>query len=230
MKRYSLGFLILFLAIGGWYVYKEVLPYRFGLQDHISLIDESGKYNIADEVGEFHGKEVVSVPITGVSDESMVLGSQDEGVEKRIEVDLTHQKLYAVENGVKVAEFDVSSGKFGRTPTGSFRIWYKTRSTKMSGGSRALGTYYYLPNVPYTMFFANAEVPRSEGYGIHGAYWHSSFGIPMSHGCINMRIRDVEKLYYWANPDDGGKRSVSANASNAGTEVVIYGKSTDVTE
>jgi lipoprotein-anchoring transpeptidase ErfK/SrfK len=41
------------------------------------------------------------------------------------------------------------------------------------------GPGYYLPDVPYTMYFY-------EGYGIHGTYWHNNFGTPMSHGCVNM--------------------------------------------
>ena len=27
----------------------------------------------------------------------------------------------------------------------------------------------------------------------------------MSHGCVNMRIVDAEKLYHWANPSTGDK-------------------------
>jgi lipoprotein-anchoring transpeptidase ErfK/SrfK len=38
-----------------------------------------------------------------------------------------------------------------------------------------------------------------DGYGLHGTYWHSNFGTPMSHGCINLTIPDAEWLYYWAD-------------------------------
>lgn len=93
----------------------------------------------------------------------------------------------------------------------------------MSGGSTALGTYYYLPNVPYTMFFANDEIPNWRGFGIHGTYWHDNFGHPMSHGCINMRTEEAALLYYWAQPDLEGKPSVWASEENPGTEIVIFG-------
>jgi lipoprotein-anchoring transpeptidase ErfK/SrfK len=143
---------------------------------------------------------------------------------KHIEVDLTNQRLYAYEGVNKVFEFLISSGKWARTPTGKFTIWVKLRATKMEGGKKELGTYYYLPNVPYVMFFANSDIPKWRGFGIHGTYWHSNFGHPMSHGCINMKTEEAEKLYYWTNPDLNGKSSVSSSPENPGTEVFIYGQ------
>ncbi|MEK9143370.1 MAG: L,D-transpeptidase family protein, partial [Patescibacteria group bacterium] len=65
-----------------------------------------------------------------------VLG--DTSSEKRIEVDLTNQKVYAYEGERKVYEFIVSTGKWAHTPTGEFRIWAKVRSQKMSGGDKSL--------------------------------------------------------------------------------------------
>lgn len=142
---------------------------------------------------------------------------------KRIEIDLTSQRLYAYEGDRQILNFIVSTGKFNRTPTGRFRIWIKLKYTKMSGGSKALGTYYYLPNVPYVMYFYNDEYPQSQGYGIHGTYWHNNFGHPMSHGCINLRTSDAEKLYYWAQPNLNNQSSIRVTEDNPGTEVVIYG-------
>lgn len=137
--------------------------------------------------------------------------------EKWIEIDLTNQILRAHEADRVVSEFPISTGKWGRTPTGDFRIWIKLRYTKMSGGSQALGTYYYLPNVPYTMYFYQA-------FGIHGTYWHNNFGHPMSHGCINMRTPDAEKLFYWADPQIADNQwSVRPTKDNPGTRVVIHG-------
>ena len=144
--------------------------------------------------------------------------------QKRIEVDLTNQRLYAYEGTNRVMDFLISSGKWGRTPTGVFNIWIKLRSTKMEGGSKELGTYYYLPNVPYVMYFFNDEIPKWRGYGIHGTYWHNNFGHPMSHGCINMKTEEVEQLYFWALPDLQGKSSINASDDNPGTPVIIYGE------
>lgn len=148
----------------------------------------------------------------------------DTNLNKRIEIDLTNQRLYAYEGDQKVYDFLISSGKWGRTPVGNFRIWAKLRYTLMKGGSKALNTYYYLPNVPYVMFFYNEETPKLRGYGIHGTYWHSNFGTPMSHGCINMRTEEAALIYEWVKPDPNGKNIIFAGEENPGTEVIIYGK------
>ena len=112
--------------------------------------------------------------------------------EKWIEVDLSDQKLYMKEGNASVASFLISSGKWAPTPTGEWRIWIKLRYTRMHGGSKALGTYYDLPNVPYVMYY-------DRGYGIHGAYWHNNFGKPQSHGCINMKPGEAGIVFNWAS-------------------------------
>lgn len=109
-----------------------------------------------------------------------------------IEINLSQQRLYAWEDSNLIYNYLVSTGKWAPTPTGNFRIWIKLAKTKMSGGSKALGTYYYLPNVPCTMYFY-------KGYGIHGTYWHNNFGHPMSHGCVNMRTSEACVLFNWAS-------------------------------
>lgn len=103
--------------------------------------------------------------------------------ERWIDVDLSEQRLYAYEGDTLIRSFVVSTGTW-RTPTvtGKFKIWIKLRSSSMSGPG------YYLPDVPYVMYFY-------KGYGIHGTYWHNNFGTPMSRGCVNMTIADAEWVY-----------------------------------
>lgn len=120
-----------------------------------------------------------------------ILGSTTSSQDKWIEVDLSDQRLNMKEGDNTVGSFLVSSGKWAPTPTGEWRIWTKLRTTRMEGGSKALNTYYNLPNVPYTMYYY-------QGYGIHGAYWHNNFGHPMSHGCINMRPEEAGIVFNWA--------------------------------
>jgi len=104
-----------------------------------------------------------------------------------IDVDLTHQSVYAYEGDVIVNSFIVSTGTWATpTVTGQYNIYVKYRSAKMSGPG------YYLPNVPYIMYFYG-------GYGLHGTYWHNNFGTPMSHGCVNLRTEDAEWLFNWAS-------------------------------
>jgi lipoprotein-anchoring transpeptidase ErfK/SrfK len=147
-----------------------------------------------------------------------VLGDQA-GDYKRIYVDLTNQRLYAFEGNNLFMNVPVSTGKWNYTPTGEFRIWIWLRYTRMTGGAGA--GYYDLPNVPYTMYFYSSSIPKSSGYSLHGAYWHNNFGHPMSHGCVNMRIPDAEKLFYWTNSNVGSL--IYSTADNPGTFIKVYG-------
>ena len=106
--------------------------------------------------------------------------------EKWIEVDLSKQRLCAHEGQGAVFCAPVSTGT-SRYPTvrGRFKIYAKYSSTRMRGPG------YDLPNVPWTMYFHGS-------YAIHGTYWHSNFGQPMSHGCINMKTSQARRLYQWA--------------------------------
>ena len=123
-------------------------------------------------------------PIPWPTDTSISYSSG--GGEHWIDVDLSDQMLYAYEGNTIVASFLVSTGVPAfPTVTGQYHIYIKLVSTLMVGDN------YYLPDVPYTMYFY-------KGYGIHGTYWHNNFGHPMSHGCVNMYTPDAEWLFYWA--------------------------------
>lgn len=150
-----------------------------------------------------------------------VLGVTTATGEKHIFVDLTKQTLYAYQGTTLFMQTLISSGKWHPTPTGDYKIWIKLRATRMTGGSG--DDFYDLPNVPYTMFFYNDEVPASAGFSLHGAYWHNNFGHPMSHGCVNMRITDAEKLYNWVDPPTNGYTTY-ADDTHPGTPVTIYGQ------
>lgn len=135
--------------------------------------------------------------------------------EKWIEVSLKEQRLRAWEGNKIVMEFPISSGLWSPTPTGTYYIWYKTRNQRMSGGSKELGTYYNLPNVPNNMFFY-------KGYAIHGAYWHNNFGQRMSHGCVNAPLAQVAQLFEWAGPVVPANQGYAkATPENPGTKVFI---------
>jgi lipoprotein-anchoring transpeptidase ErfK/SrfK len=103
------------------------------------------------------------------------------------DVDLSDQRMYAYEGDTLVKTFVVSTGTW-QTPTvtGKFKVWIKLKSAPMSGPG------YYLPDVPYIMYFHG-------DYGIHGTYWHNNFGVPMSHGCVNLSIPDAEWAYNFAS-------------------------------
>jgi lipoprotein-anchoring transpeptidase ErfK/SrfK len=104
-----------------------------------------------------------------------------------IDIDLTNQLLLAYEGDTLVRTIVVSTGlPYTPTPVGQFQIYVKYLYDTMSGPG------YYLPDVPYTMYFYR-------GYGIHGTYWHNNFGTPMSHGCVNLPTPQAEWLFNWAS-------------------------------
>lgn len=107
--------------------------------------------------------------------------------ERWIEVDLSDQLVLAREGEVAVSTFLASTGTW-QYPTvqGEFQVYVKYPAADMAGPG------YYLPAVPYVMYFY-------EGYGLHGTYWHSNFGTPMSHGCVNLRTEDAGWLFEWAS-------------------------------
>ena len=53
---------------------------------------------------------------------------------------------------------------------------------------------YHLPGVPWVSFFTGS------GVALHGTYWHNDYGIPHSHGCINMTPQAAKWLYRWTLP------------------------------
>ncbi len=131
--------------------------------------------------------------------------------EKWIEVNLTAQQVTAWEGDQPVFTFAASTG-LPNTPTvtGEFHVYWKLESTLMTGPG------YYLPEVPYTMYFYG-------GYGLHGTYWHNNFGQPMSHGCVNLETGNAKKLFEWADPPmPPGQTQVVAGANNPGTLVVVH--------
>ncbi len=226
-KTFFLSVAALFALTFGIFMTPGMQAQTSDAQDTIDPLALTGEYDLQDRTGVFHDQAAIA-PEESVSlaqartINADVLGDSDG--EKHIEVDLTNQRVYAFEGDAKVFDFLVSTGKWGRTPTGEFRIWGKFRATKMSGGSKERHTYYYLPNVPYVMFFSNDEIAASRGYSFHGTYWHDNFGTPMSHGCINMKTEEAGMLYSWAGPDVGDKKTIRSTEDNPGTRVVIHGE------
>jgi lipoprotein-anchoring transpeptidase ErfK/SrfK len=84
------------------------------------------------------------------------------------------------------------------TRPGLFPIYQKKELENMSGAFEAdRSDYYYLENVPWTMYFDKSRA-------LHGAYWARSvyFGYQRSHGCVNLSVGDSHWLYNWAREGD----------------------------
>jgi hypothetical protein len=110
---------------------------------------------------------------------------------KRAVVDLSDQHLHYFIGNVRINTIPVSSGqRITPTPTGEFNIERKVPSINY------FGTGYSYPNTKWNLQF-------KPHYYLHGAYWHNQFGKkPMSHGCVNIAYKDVEKLYAFLDVGD----------------------------
>jgi hypothetical protein len=119
--------------------------------------------------------------------------------ERWLDINVTKQTLVAYEGTKPVFATLVSSGEAGlddhtkstATKRGIFRVHTKHISTTMA--SEEVGEEFELRDVPYVQYF-------EEGYALHGAYWHDRFGIPKSHGCINLAPEDARRLFYFTEP------------------------------
>lgn len=96
-------------------------------------------------------------------------------------------------SGAVFAYEDGSSEDF-RTPQGAFVVLLKQPSRHMQGGVEGEDDYFDLPGVPWNTFFTYS------GIAIHGTYWHNDYGIPRSHGCVNVSPEAAFWIYRWTSP------------------------------
>lgn len=108
-----------------------------------------------------------------------------------VSVDLYEQVLIAYDGETPVFATLISSGlPQYSTREGIFNVYVRYPRTIMSGLA-GRPEFYYLEEVPWTMYF-DGDI------GLHGTYWHNSFGYRHSRGCVNMSITDAHWLYHWA--------------------------------
>ena len=81
------------------------------------------------------------------------------------------------------------------TPPGIYNVYSKMPSKHMGDGKLTSDLEAYeLPGVPWSTFFA------PHGIAFHGTYWHDNYGVPMSHGCINMTPEEANWIFRWTMP------------------------------
>lgn len=134
----------------------------------------------------------------------------DVDTERWISIDLYEQVAIAYEGTRPVWATLISSG-LAEWPTneGLFNVYVRFPRTIMSG-AEGQDDFYYLEEVPWTMYFDN-------DIGLHGTYWHDGFGYRHSHGCVNLSITDSAWLYNWASSE------IDLTVSNdLGAAVYVY--------
>ena len=138
--------------------------------------------------------------------------------EKKLVVDLAKQSLTACVGEKVVSVMRISSGvrlKEGgfATPKGAYRTTRKRPCRHMFAPPSEIGTGFDLPGVPWVSYFT------SDGVAFHGTYWHNDFGVPHSHGCINMTHQAAKWVYRWTTPHVPFDQYYYAD--NKGTRIII---------
>lgn len=123
---------------------------------------------------------------------------------KRIDVDIRRQEVIAYEDDREVFRARCATGTRFKmedgsvvdmsTTRGDHRIFLKTPSRRMIGGTKGKADYYDLPGIPWVAYFTASRI------AFHGAYWHNDFGLPRSHGCVNLLPEDAQWVYRWTLP------------------------------
>ena len=94
-------------------------------------------------------------------------------------IDLDGKSLTMYENGEAIRQYPIAAGASGTpSPIGVFRVNSRFMPDMSGFGTRFLGL-----SVPWG------------SYGIHGTNRPESIGRNASHGCIRMRVKDIEALF-----------------------------------
>ncbi|MCY0906978.1 MAG: L,D-transpeptidase [Sulfobacillus thermotolerans] len=123
-----------------------------------------------------------------------------------LRVNLTDQTLEAYEGSTRVRIMPVSTGVSPQwtTPTGTFWIYKRVVDDHMVGGIPGTKDYWDVEHVPYAQYIFR-------GIAIHGAWWNHHFGVPKSHGCIQLSTEGVNNArWVW-------------DFSAVGTPVIVFG-------
>jgi len=148
-----------------------------------------GVYTSVSDINNDGVVEIITAPGKRIAE-----GRTD--LRKYIDLDISQQKMQYFENGYKIGEYTISSGKISMpTPFGTFKILNKAREAY----SRKYALY-----MPYWMQIT------SVGHGIHGLpFWKlknggviyegaDHLGKRVSHGCVRLPVDGAAKVYAWA--------------------------------
>jgi len=127
-----------------------------------------------------------------------------------IDVDLPTQTLVAYRGDIPVFATLVATGVGAEgtafaTPKGIHPIRGKLVAATMDNLEHTGVVPYSYEEVPFTQYIGRVA--------LHGAFWHDQFGIPRSHGCINLSPSDAEWLFSFTKPLlPEGEKEVSAKS------------------
>lgn len=116
----------------------------------------------------------------------------------QVRVNKTRSDLVVTLNGRFFKRYRIGTGKFGKTPAGTFvvseriaqPVWWKPDGKAVPYGTpdNILGTHWLALK-------ATGATPAISGYGIHGTWDEASIGKAESAGCVRLRNSEVQELY-----------------------------------
>ncbi|MFO7585234.1 MAG: L,D-transpeptidase [Anaerolineales bacterium] len=122
--------------------------------------------------------------------------------QKKIYANLNYQTISCYEGEREVYFCRMSSGSkhdiYGNptgtwsTPLGTHWTWRKSISMHMAGNT--VGSGWDTPGVSWTTLFSGT------GIAIHATFWHNLYGMPRSHGCLNVAPEDAKWIFRWTTP------------------------------
>lgn len=145
--------------------------------------------------------------------------------DKKLVVNLKQQRVYAYEKDKEVFTSRTATGAVFKdlgpegnfsTPVGTWYVYRKTPAQHMYGGAAGDSDYFDLPGIPWVSYFV------TNGIAFHGTYWHNDYGVPRSHGCVNLPSANAKWVWRWTMPpNDLIERYSMSKAMKAGTRVVV---------
>jgi len=115
-----------------------------------------------------------------------------------IEVSKTRRDLVLSLNNRFFKRYAVGTGKYGKTPVGTFVVSDKQKNPvwwRPDGRQIPYGDPENILGSRWMAIRATGDTPDVRSYGIHGTTDEASIGKAESAGCVRMRNRDVEELF-----------------------------------
>ncbi len=140
-----------------------------------------------------------------------------------VHVDLDQQTLVLYVGDTPTYATLVSTGQEGfETQPGIYTIRRKYVADTMANIGDSREDNYSIEDVPWTQYFDGS-------YALHGAFWHNRFGLPRSHGCVNLSPGDAHRIFdgLWPHVPRGWLGVTTDNTAFRASHVVITSSRTE---
>ncbi len=115
-----------------------------------------------------------------------------------IQVSKSKHDLLVTSNGKFFKRYRVGTGKYDRTPVGTFVVSDRIKEPvwwRADGQTIPFGDKENILGTRWMALKATGATEAVKGYGIHGTWANDSIGKDESAGCIRLKNEDVEELF-----------------------------------